>query len=158
MHADTDADTDADADADAELLRLDVIARDKFDALTAWLGGAGAHIERKKKIYDSLLDYRLVRSREMLRLGAYVRWIRLDDDAAAAAATAPLSVGGFLAAVEESGDGDPLLCVTLARSTRQRVVKLRFRACIVFQKLSTDEKLLIAATQHLLHSRSPSSP
>ena len=162
-------------------LRLDEIARLKFDALSSC---AGIDASKKKSIYDKLIDYRYISCVDELAAGRYIRWIKR---AHANRVTGPLLTnGGMVLNVStydlpgstttktggDGGDDDALLeeeeeeeeeegntdttpsavrviQVKFISAKKSPVRQIIFEDCLVFQKLSLDEKMLIAAQEHL---------
>ena len=172
-------------------LRLDEIARLKFDALSSCVG---IDASKKKSIYDKLIDYRYISCVDELAAGRYIRWINRRKDTNRT--TGPLLTnGGMVLNVstydyylpgstttttgkkrdgdnddDDDDDDDALLeeeeeeeqDATDTTPSALRVIQVKFISaknspvrqiifedCLVFQKLSVDEKLLIAAQEHL---------
>lgn len=83
--------------------------------------------------YQSLLkEYRYVDEIDELRLGSYIRFFRLDTE------TLDLRTGGFLADIQIHKQQ-----VQLLFKNRNRFYKINMNTNILFQKNTTQEKLLI---------------
>lgn len=125
---------------------LDAVESDRTDFLE---GRTTADIHRE--IYDSLAAtglpppeillrarklsaYRHVDAIYQLHRGKFVRWIRRADAGLA------LSNGGIVADVKFGDDGVQVVC----RLFNRRHVQYAFDDCLTFQKLSTDEQLILS--------------
>jgi hypothetical protein len=83
--------------------------------------------------YQSLLkEYRYVDEIDELRLGSYIRFFRLDTE------TLDLRTGGFLADIQIYKQQ-----VQLLFKNRNRFYKINMNTNILFQKNTTQEKILI---------------
>ena len=83
--------------------------------------------------YQTLLrEYRYVDEIDELRIGSYMRFFRLTAD------SLKLGQGGFLADIQMSKDE-----IVLLFKNRNRFFKLKLNECILFQKNTNQEKLLI---------------
>ena len=82
--------------------------------------------------YQKLLrEYRYVDEVDELRLGSYLRFFRLTTD------SLELRSGGFLADILMNEE------IVLLLKNRNRFFKLKMNECILFQKNTTQEKILI---------------
>jgi hypothetical protein len=83
--------------------------------------------------YQKLLsEYRYVDEVDELRLGSYIRFFRLTTD------TLELRSGGFLADIQMNEEE-----IVLLFKNRNKFFKLKLNECILFQKNTTQEKILI---------------
>ena len=83
--------------------------------------------------YQKLLrEYRYVDELDELRLGSYIRFFRLTTD------TLDLRSGGFLADIQMNQEQ-----IVLLFKNRNKFFKLKLNECILFQKNTTQEKILI---------------
>jgi hypothetical protein len=85
---------------------------------------------RAEQYADVLRSYRVVHQIDDLDMGKPVRWIRRS-------APAHLTTGGIVVDVRE--DNFFVLCIS------RIIIKVKFGACIVFQKLSPGELLVAKA-------------
>jgi len=82
--------------------------------------------------YQKLLrEYRYVDEVDELRLGSYIRFFRLTTN------TLELRSGGFLADIQMNEE------IVLLFKNRNKFFKLKLNECILFQKNTTQEKILI---------------
>ncbi len=87
---------------------------------------------------DKLHDYRLVDEVSELHNGKHVRWIRRG--------TTKLTNGGIVVEVKFIKDGINVLC----KNAMHRFIQFKYDDCIVFQKLSIDEQLILTVNQHVV--------
>ena len=85
-----------------------------------------------------LVDYRYVDEVDELRMGSYLRFFNLDVK------TLELSRGGFLADIQVSNHR-----IVLLFKNRNRFFKLKMDECILFQKNTNQEKILIQILDHI---------
>lgn len=91
------------------------------------------------KLYQTLLrEYRYVDEVDELRLGSYIRFFRLTSQ------TLQLGQGGFLADIQMSHEE-----IVLLFKNRNRFFKLKLNECILFQKNTNQEKILIQILDHI---------
>jgi hypothetical protein len=85
------------------------------------------------KHYQKILrEYRYVDEVDELRMGSYLRFFRLTAE------TIQLGSGGFLADIKMSQEQ-----IVLLLKNRNRFFNLKLNECILFQKNTNQEKLLI---------------
>lgn len=108
--------------------------------------------ERKRKILQNLvleptemnhyqkllLEYRYVDEVDELRLGSYIRFFRLTSD------TLDLARGGFLSDIQVQNEQ-----IVLLFKNNTKFFKLKLNECILFQKNTTQEKILIQILDHI---------
>jgi len=83
--------------------------------------------------YQKLLrEYRYVDEVDELRLGSYIRFFRLTTE------SLELRSGGFLADIQMNEEQ-----IVLLFKNRNKFFKLKLNECILFQKNTTQEKILI---------------
>lgn len=89
--------------------------------------------EDVRKICDKLAAYRYVERICDLRTGKMMRWIKR--------ASKPISLtnGGILMNVKIENSGIQLLC----RNNMNRFFNIKFDDCLIFQKLSMEEQLIL---------------
>ena len=99
------------------------------------------HLSRDdlKRMHRKLKEYRYVDELPDLRFGAYVRWIPLDG-----ANMGNLLPGGVVCEVK-THDGVTVVC----RNRQHRFFQFRLGECLVFQKLSEQERVLLSALDYL---------
>jgi hypothetical protein len=79
-----------------------------------------------------LIYYRYVDEIDELRIGSYIRFFKLNTT------TLKLGAGGFLVDIQVSKQG-----IVLLFKNRTRFFKLRMEECILFQKNTQQENILI---------------
>ena len=108
--------------------------------------------ERKRKILDKLVldpsemkhyqkilaEYRYVDEIDELRIGNYIRFFRLTAE------TLELGRGGFLVDIQVQKEQ-----IILLFKNKTRFFKLKLNECILFQKNTTQEKILIQILDHI---------
>jgi len=85
-----------------------------------------------------LLQYRYIDEVDELRMGSYLRFFKLDTD------TLDLGRGGFLADIQVHQQR-----IVLLFKNRNRFFRLKMDECILFQKNTSQEELLIQILDHV---------
>jgi hypothetical protein len=80
------------------------------------------------KYCDSLLHYRLIEHVYHIHKGKHIRWLRDNK----------LTNGGIVVDVKFLDNGTHILC-----KNRNRFIQYKFDDCLTFQKLTTDELLIL---------------
>jgi len=93
--------------------------------------------EETKNICNRLVGYRYVENLYELHKGKHIRWIRSDNK--------KLTNGAIILDVKFFDNGSHILC----RNTQHRLFQVKFNDCMVFQKLSTGEQLILMAYEHM---------
>ena len=88
---------------------------------------------------QKLIGYRLVDDVHELHVGKHVRWIRESSQ------TKVLTNGGIVTTIKFLDNGTQVLC----KSTGQRFIQFKFDECIIFQKMSLEEQLIMMAYDYL---------
>jgi hypothetical protein len=96
--------------------------------------------EDVKILLPKLSSYRLVDRLCDLRKGRYIRWIRLQD------AELKLHRGGTAVSVGFTNEGTLVRC----KYARNGIISCRFDQCLVFERLSDDDLLVLSVSAHLL--------
>lgn len=112
------------------------IKREKNDILQK-LGVKG---DTLVDLHRRLKEYRYVDSLEQLNYGAYVRWINIKDPT-----DVYITAGGIIYDMKAKNDSILVSC----RSMYGKIYKFDFNTCLVFQKLSKQEKVLLIAMDNL---------
>jgi len=94
-----------------------------------------------KLFHASLKDYRYINELKDLQVGRYIRWIPLNADTA----EIKLTKGAILVNVFINDDGAMLVC----RNALNKSIIVTFDRVLIFQKLSEQEQILIAAIDFL---------
>ena len=92
-----------------------------------------------KEYYKLLKEYRYVDELDELRYGSYIRWINIARE--------PISLtllkGGFIADITNK-NGINILC-----KNRNKFFTIKMEQCVIFQKNTSQEKLLIQILDHI---------
>lgn len=86
---------------------------------------------------DKLRDYRLVDEVSELHNGKHIRWIRRG--------TTKLTNGGIVVEVKFIENGINVLC----KNAMHKFIKIKYDDCIIFQKLTIDEQIILTVNQHV---------
>ena len=92
-----------------------------------------------KKYNKALKFYRYVYELQELTIGAYIRWINLINPA-----NIKLTSGGVICDVKVDDD-----ITILCRNKMNMMFQLKFSSCLIFQKLTDQEKVLLSAMKYL---------
>ena len=93
-------------------------------------------------IYQKLIGYRLVDEIHELHKGKHVRWLRQKQGTH----NVKLTNGGIVVDIKFLDTGIHVLCL----NSQQRFIQYKFDDCLTFQKLSTEEQLILMAYEHLV--------
>ena len=99
------------------------------------------HLDRDslKVMHRKLKLYRYVDELPDLRFGSYIRWIPLSGKNAGT-----LLPGGLVCEVK-TDDGVTIVC----RNRQNRFFQTKLGECMIFQKLSDQEKVILSALEYL---------
>jgi hypothetical protein len=86
----------------------------------------------RSELCKKLVEYRLVDEIYKLHKGKHVRWIREQSD------KPYLTNGGIVVDIKFLDNGVHVVC-----KNKNRFIQYKFDDCITFQKLSTDEQLIL---------------
>ena len=86
-----------------------------------------------------LIEYRVVDELDAIHIGQHTRWIQKYQDAV------KLTNGGILLNVTFTNEGINLTI----RLWNSRIIQVRFDDCLVFQKLSFGEQLILMASDYV---------
>ena len=112
------------------------IAKDKNDILQQLqLGKANL-----KTIHKKLKDYRYIEELNDLKYGQYLRWINIRDPE-----KIYLTTGGIFLDLKLLDTGTHLVC----KNNRNRVFQIKLDECIIFQKLSEQEQIILQVFQYV---------
>jgi hypothetical protein len=92
------------------------------------------------EIMIKLKEYMYVDEINELRYGAFIRWIPIKDPD-----NLHLTAGGLLCEINVTDDGVSLTCKNFAHKHYQ----IKMDECLIFQKLTAQEQVLLSAMDHL---------
>ena len=95
--------------------------------------------EMLTKYNKALKFYRYVDELQELTIGAYIRWINLINPA-----NIKLTNGGVICDIKIDND-----ITILCRNRLNMMFQLNFSLCLIFQKLTDQEKVLLSAMKYL---------
>ena len=98
-------------------------------------------VKELKDLHTRLKDYRYINELKDLQVGRYIRWIPLNTETA----DIKLTKGAILVNVFINDDGAVLVC----NNTYKQPIIVKFDRVLIFQKLSEQEEILVAAIDFL---------
>jgi hypothetical protein len=128
--------------------------RDVANTIMEELEELGLSKEEIEPIYIKLLGYRFVDEIHELHKGKNVRWIRRPSNARSTNVKLTngqgtnqvrLTNGGIVVDIKFLDTGVQVLCL----NSQQRFIQYKFDDCLTFQKLSSEEQLILMAYEHL---------
>jgi hypothetical protein len=90
--------------------------------------------------FNKLKDYRYIDQIDELKYGAFIRWIPLIDPN-----NLPLNFCGIICDIKFSDKGTYIVC----KNFMHRMYQIKMDECLIFQKLSDQELILLNALEHL---------
>lgn len=96
--------------------------------------------EELRKLHRTLKHYRYVEELAEVLPGRYIRWIPLRDPT-----NIRLTNGGIVCDIQCTLDVVKITC----RNRTNRMFSLRLDECLVFQRLTDQERVILAAMDHL---------
>jgi len=110
---------------------MDNVTKDIFDCINV----LPLSLDKKEAFCEKLIGYRYVEDIHELFKGRHIRWIRKEQQ------NIFITTGGILVDVKFTKDGIQLMC----KNNRHQFIQYKFDDCFTFQKLSTEEQLLLIA-------------
>ena len=107
------------------------------DEIYEMVSGHINQIDKRKEICKKLIGYRYVDEINELHKGKHIRWIRNG--------TAQLTNGGIVVDIKFLDNGTHVMC----KNGMNRFVQYKYDDCITFQKLSSEEQLIMMAYEHI---------
>lgn len=95
---------------------------------------------KNKQIQTKLLNYRFIDHLKDLHFGSYIRWISLKNPEKII-----LTNGGILCDIKELNNDIIITC----KNYMNRFFQLKMNECIIFQKISDQESLLLKVMDYL---------
>jgi len=126
-----------DNDDNAKLMKLDYTSVKKMK--NDMLQRLGLSREVLVKYHKSLKHYRYIDEIPDIKFGSYVRWIPLTNPD-----NIKLTNGGVVCDVKIGNDVS-----VLCRNRNNLVFEFKMAKCLVFQKLSEEERVLLSAMEYL---------
>ena len=101
--------------------------------------------DQSKEIQEKLNDYRYVGEICDLFRGRNIRWIRVLESSGARIVKPTLTNGGIVTDIKFQENGIYIQC----KNTRNQFMQFRFDHCLVFQKLTPEECILLLCKKNL---------
>ena len=120
---------------------LEHIAEDKYNNLKKLNLGK----EQLKSMFSKLSEYRYIDEIHQLHKGKHVRWIRINDTKTQD--NYNLTTGGIVVEIKFLDTGTHVMVLT--KNPKKICIQYIFDNCITFQKLSTEEQLILAAYEYI---------
>jgi hypothetical protein len=95
--------------------------------------------KQNESLVTKLSGYRFVDEVDQLHVGKFTRWISRYES------NAKLAVGGFVTNVDYTDNG----ILLTVKTWQNQVMKVVFDQCLLYQKLSPNEKLVLLAADYL---------
>jgi hypothetical protein len=93
--------------------------------------------DTKEIMYNKLAGYRYVDNLYEMHKGKHIRWIRHNTPT-------KITNGAIVAEIKFKDNGTHILCRTL----QNRVFQIKYDDCLIFQKLSVGEQLILMAYEY----------
>jgi len=94
-----------------------------------------------KKYHTKLSNYRYVDDLEDIQYGCYIRWIPLQNPA-----VIKLTNGGTIVDIKILENGIHIVC----KNNMNRIFQIKFDECMIFQKLTEQENVIISVLDYLV--------
>lgn len=94
------------------------------------------YLSRKELLdyHKKLKDYRFIDEIDEMKIGSYIRWFNIKK-----IENIKLTNGGFIIDVKSSDENIQIIC----KNQLNHIFSLILNECIIFQKMSTQEKILV---------------
>lgn len=96
--------------------------------------------DKLKSYHAKLKDYMYIDDLRNIHYGSYIRWINIKNPD-----KLNLTNGGIICDVKFYEDGVQILC----KNALYRMFQIKFDECIIFQKLTDQEQVLLDVMQYL---------
>ena len=93
--------------------------------------------DQRDIFYSKLAGYRLIENIYELHKGKHIRWIRYNTPN-------KITNGAIVAEVKFCDNGTHVLC----RTIQNRVFQIKYDECLIYQKLTTGEQLILMAYEY----------
>jgi len=100
------------------------------------------HLEKETTLayLKKLKDYRYIDEIKDLRYGGFVKWIPIIDPT-----NLPLHYSGIICEIKITDEGMFIVC----KNFMHRYYTFKMEECLIFQKLSQQEQVILSALDHL---------
>ena len=121
---------------DILMTTTNLIAKEKNDILQ----NLQLSREELKTLHKKLKQYRFIDEMNQFKSGNYIRWINLSDPD-----NLKLTNGAFFMDFKILDDECHILC----KNAHHKIIEIKLDECIVFQKLSNQEQIILSAVDYL---------
>jgi hypothetical protein len=98
--------------------------------------------EKLKTLHKQLKEYRYVDTIDDIRFGSYIRWIPLKNPN-----DIKLTNGGIICDMKSKGKDDSIIIT--CKNRMNRLFNLKLEECMIFQKLTSQEEVILSAMKFL---------
>jgi hypothetical protein len=102
------------------------------------------HLDLKKddkiQLMKKINGYKYVDELDSLKYGAFIKWIPISDSN-----HMPLHSGGMICDIKLTDTGVYIVC----KNFKHRFFQFKMDECLIFQKLTNQENILLSALDHL---------
>jgi hypothetical protein len=102
----------------------------------------GINKDHIRTLCDKLVSYRYVENLFDLHKGKHIRWIRLN------CTDKKLTHGGIVMNITFLDNGTHVLC----RNSANKFIQIKFDDCVIFQKFTINEQLILLTYQYMLEN------
>lgn len=96
--------------------------------------------DERESLMNKLIEYRYIDEMNEFKCGTYIRWICLNNSE-----SIKLKNGGVLCDIKVTDKGVYIVC----KGITNKYFQLKMDDCLIFQKLTDQEKVLLSALDHL---------
>lgn len=96
--------------------------------------------ETLKSFHKKLKEYRYCENLEDIQFGAYIRWISLKNPD-----NIKLTNGGIICDIKSHNDH----AIFLLKNNRNRFFQIKFDECLIFQKITNQEQIILAILDYI---------
>jgi len=93
-----------------------------------------------KILHQKLKEYRFVDEMNEINYGRYIRWINMKNPN-----NLKLTNGGIICEILATNDGNVITC----KNKINNLFRIKMEECLIFQKLTDQEKLLLSVMDYL---------
>ena len=102
--------------------------------------------DKREDIYNRLEDYRYIDDINEFKEGSFIRWINLKN--VSDIDKIKLSNGAVISEIKLKGDDIRIVC-KLPFGKRMKYMEILGGSCLIFQKLSDQEKIILSVLDYL---------
>ena len=94
---------------------------------------------QQNNFYSKLAGYRFIENVYELHKGKHIRWIRFNNPE-------KITNGAIVAEIKFRDNGTHVLCKTI----QNKIFQIKYDDCLIFQKLTTGEQLILMAYEYAI--------